>query len=289
MVGAVGAAFAESLEKETDAQYRLFKQLADLTDGETDMPSRATLRLLALAELVRKGAANTLADTTAPVTDLTITHHHGPDNPASDDCDDCDGADDHAGCGDQCDRSDRSDRSTDEVTDLLASLQNEHHNTRRWERDGWRAEACNDEFVTLDGTILTGEELRCRICDPVISILRFSGNNAVLNLQRTQRLANREQRRALAARDGGCIFPGCDCPISWTDKHHVDDWDHGGLTDLRNFASLCRFHHGVTHRKGWTMVANGDGTFTWTTPHGRTLHSQSHTTRTRGSPQLLVS
>jgi hypothetical protein len=234
------------------------------------MPPRATLRAFALAELVRKGTATTLADTTTPVTDLTLTHHHDPNNTnnineVDDDLDEpCDGDGEHTGCGDQCNR---------------------HH------RSGPRypLTPCNDEYITLDGTTLTADELGCRICDPVISILKFAGNNAVLNLQRTQRLANREQRRALAARDGGCIFPGCDCPVSWTDKHHVNDWNNGGLTDLRNFACLCRFHHGVTHRAGWTMVANGNGTFTWTTPAGRTLHSQSHTARNRGSPQLLLS
>jgi len=291
-LGALGASLAEMLEQEADRQYRQFKHLADITGGETDMPPRATLRAFALAELCRKGIANTLADTNAPVTDLTLTHHSGGaehgrddeihgdqryDDQSSDatadadadadadlDADGCDGTGAHIGCGDRCN------------THLRTAI-------RR------RRAQCNDEFITLDGTVLTGSELGCCICDPTISLLQFSGNNAVLNLQRTQRLANREQRRALAARDGGCVFPGCDCPISWTDKHHVDWWENGGFTDLRNFACLCRFHHGVTHRQGWKMVANGDGTFTWTTPAGRALHSQSHTTRTRGSPQLLLS
>ena len=42
-------------------------------------------------------------------------------------------------------------------------------------------------------------------------------------------------------------------------------------TDLHNLALLCRHHHGVTHRKGWAMVADPDQTFTWTTPSGQTL------------------
>ena len=90
------------------------------------------------------------------------------------------------------------------------------------------------------------------------------------------RLANREQRRALAKRDGGCIFPGCDCPVGWTDAHHVIWWEHDGPTDIWNLALLCRYHHGVTHRRGWTMTAAGDDWFTWTTPSGDTLHSQRH-------------
>ena len=40
--------------------------------------------------------------------------------------------------------------------------------------------------------------------------------------------------------------------------------------------ALCRRHHGITHRKGWTMHATGDGWFWWTTPSGDTFWSQRH-------------
>ena len=88
---------------------------------------------------------------------------------------------------------------------------------------------------------------------------------------------DRQQRRALARRDGGCVFPGCACPASWCDAHHVIAWDHDGDTNL---ALLCRHHHGVTHRHGWTMTTKPNGTFTWKTPSGDTLHSQ----RNQGRP-----
>jgi hypothetical protein len=65
-------------------------------------------------------------------------------------------------------------------------------------------------------------------------------------------------------------------PVHWCDLHHIDWWHHGGDTDIENLALMCRFHHGVTHRRGWSMAANGDGTFRWSTPSGRTLHSQQH-------------
>ena len=31
-------------------------------------------------------------------------------------------------------------------------------------------------------------------------------------------------RRAITARDRGCVFPGCDRPPSWTDIHHCTPW-----------------------------------------------------------------
>jgi len=85
---------------------------------------------------------------------------------------------------------------------------------------------------------------------------------------------------ALAVRDGGCVWLGCDMPVGWTDAHHITPWEHGGPTDLANLALLCRHHHGVTHRTGWTMTAHADQTFTWLTPGGQTLTSQRH----RGRP-----
>ena len=104
----------------------------------------------------------------------------------------------------------------------------------------------------------------------------LDNTGVVLHLGRTARHANRAQRRALAVRDGGCVFPGCDAPITRCDAHHVTPWDPDGLTDIDKLALLCRHHHGVTHRTGWRMVTNPDQTFTWTTPNGHTLHSQRH-------------
>lgn len=72
------------------------------------------------------------------------------------------------------------------------------------------------------------------------------------------------------------MFPGCDLPTTWCDSHHVIEWTDGGRTDLDNLVLLCRHHHGVTHRNGWSLTATGDGTFTWTTPSRGTLNSQRH-------------
>ena len=125
------------------------------------------------------------------------------------------------------------------------------------------------------------------LCDPLITALVVDLLGVPLDMGRKIRLANRDQRRALTQRDGGCIFPGCDCPPSWCDAHHVIWWEHDGPTDIWNLALLCRYHHGVTHRRGWTMTAAGDDWFTWTTPTGDTLHSQRHRGRSpTGHPAL---
>jgi hypothetical protein len=70
------------------------------------------------------------------------------------------------------------------------------------------------------------------------------------------------------------VFPGCGAPPSWCDAHHIVYREDDGDIDLSNLALLCRHHHGVTHRNGWTMAADPEGGFTWTTPIGRTLTSR---------------
>jgi hypothetical protein len=130
--------------------------------------------------------------------------------------------------------------------------------------------------TTPDGSPVPPPVAEVLLCDPAIVALIIDTLGVPLDLGRTTRLANRAQRRALARRDGGCVFPGCDMPVTWCDAHHVTAWHAGGTTDIAHLALLCRYHHGVTHRHGWTMTALADQTFTWTTPHGQTLHSQRH-------------
>jgi hypothetical protein len=75
---------------------------------------------------------------------------------------------------------------------------------------------------------------------------------------REQRLFTARQRIALAARDGGCRWPGCDRPPSWTEAHHIRHWkrDHGP-TDIVNGILLCRHHHLLLHDNGWEITRTG--------------------------------
>ena len=95
----------------------------------------------------------------------------------------------------------------------------------------------------------------------------MSINGVPLDLGRTERFANRAQRRALARRDGGCVFPGCGVPATLVRRPPRHHWEHGGPTDMSNLVLLCRYHHGVTHRHGWSMVATADQTLHLDHPH----------------------
>ena len=138
-----------------------------------------------------------------------------------------------------------------------------------------------DVITDTDGDLrMPIEQLAHLLCDARLTAMTTNIMGVLLRMGRTVRFATPAQRRALNIRDGGCVFPGCDRPASWCDAHHVTHWDHHGHTDLHNLALLCRHHHGVTHRTGWAMTADDNQHLTWTTPTGRTLHSQRH----RGRP-----
>jgi Domain of unknown function (DUF222)/HNH endonuclease len=82
-------------------------------------------------------------------------------------------------------------------------------------------------------------------------------------------------RRAVAVRDRGCRFPGCDQPAPACQPHHIIPRAQGGPTSLTNLLLLCPFHHLVAiHRWGWAIALHPDGTVTATSPDGsKTLHS----------------
>lgn len=83
-----------------------------------------------------------------------------------------------------------------------------------------------------------------------------------LNVGREQRLFTARQRVALAARDGGCRWVGCDRPASYCEAHHIDQWHADqGRTDVDRGVLLCRFHHMQLHNGGWSISREGRGPF----------------------------
>jgi hypothetical protein len=52
---------------------------------------------------------------------------------------------------------------------------------------------------------------------------------------------------------GGCAWPDCTAPPSWTHAHHPNRWGEGGTTDLDNGVLLCPFHHRLVHEGEWQI------------------------------------
>ena len=83
---------------------------------------------------------------------------------------------------------------------------------------------------------------------------------SVLYVGYAERTVSARLRRALEARDGHCVFPGCRAHARRCHAHHVLPWQHGGPTDLPNLALLCPTHHVAVHEGGWTMALRDGAT-----------------------------
>jgi len=119
------------------------------------------------------------------------------------------------------------------------------------------------------GDALAGSIVDRNICmnGTVDVVVDACGNP--LDVGREQRLFTAKQKIALAARDGGCLWPGCAVPASYCEAHHADHWEeHQGRTDIDRGLLLCRFHHLLLHNNGWRITRDGSGPFVLHPPPG---------------------
>nr|WP_255479317.1 HNH endonuclease signature motif containing protein [Quadrisphaera sp. RL12-1S] len=107
---------------------------------------------------------------------------------------------------------------------------------------------------THDPDPLSTTALRRHACDAVVDKVVLDRHGAVVRMESLGRLATRAQRRALAARDGGCAFPQCSAPATWCEAHHIVFWSQGGATDVANLVLLCSRHHTEIHLGHWTIT-----------------------------------
>lgn len=99
-----------------------------------------------------------------------------------------------------------------------------------------------------NGTRISASEVRRMACGAGILPRVLDGKSEVLDQGRAKRLFTPAQRIAMADRDGGCTYPGCDRPPGWSEAHHLDHWAAaGGNTDLNRGALLCARHHHWVH------------------------------------------
>jgi hypothetical protein len=100
---------------------------------------------------------------------------------------------------------------------------------------------------TEDGAVLNPESIRQLACDASVSRIVFGPGSAVLDVGRRTRVIPAGLRRAVIARDRGCVAPGCGRPGRWGDVHHILSWADGGETVIENLCLLCRYHHTQVH------------------------------------------
>lgn len=108
-----------------------------------------------------------------------------------------------------------------------------------------------------DGHALAPETARRLACDSSVVAMRERGGRA-LSVGRRTRSIPPAIRRALAARDRGCRFPGCGLH-RFVDGHHITHWAHGGPTSVENLVLLCRHHHRLVHEGGYRLERRSGG------------------------------
>ncbi|WP_158253328.1 HNH endonuclease signature motif containing protein [Cryobacterium sp. N19] len=104
----------------------------------------------------------------------------------------------------------------------------------------------------IDGP-LTPHQVDELICAGGYQPILFGHTGTILHLGTSNRFFTASQRRALAARDGGCVIPGCTVPPHLTQVHHVVPWRQGGLTDIDNAVLICNAAHSSIDTSGWDI------------------------------------
>jgi hypothetical protein len=128
-----------------------------------------------------------------------------------------------------------------------------------------------DQLETRTGLVTTAHggtlsvETALSLADQANVIPVVLDSTGIVAFGLARRTASVGQRWALAARDGGCCFPGCDAPPGWTQVHHILPWILGGRTDLTNECLLCGYHHREHDKRGWQVIMR-DGRPWWVPP-----------------------
>ncbi|MFD3402773.1 DUF222 domain-containing protein [Kribbella sp. NPDC058693] len=118
------------------------------------------------------------------------------------------------------------------------------------------------------GDNLSAATVRRLACDAQILPIVLGSKSQPLDVGTTQRLVTRPMRRALNARDKGCVI--CHAPPIQCEAHHIISWLDGGPTAVNNLALLCKRHHLDLHSGHWQIrILNGVVHVTnptWTNP-----------------------
>lgn len=111
--------------------------------------------------------------------------------------------------------------------------------------------------VTEHGFTLRPAELRQALARAKIIPLVLGGRGEILDIGRQQRNFPAYMRRAIKARDRGCVVPGCTVPPEHCELHHIWWWSRGGPTAVHLGCCLCTAHHHDVHAGILKVISNG--------------------------------
>lgn len=128
---------------------------------------------------------------------------------------------------------------------------------------------------------VSAETSRRLACDASLVVIGNVANGDALKAGRKTRTIPAAIRRALAARDRTCRFPGC--TSRRCDAHHLVHWADGGATRVHNLVLLCRRHHRSVHEGLFSVDRCVDGEVTFCRPDGTPVAMTPPESRAHGS------
>lgn len=85
--------------------------------------------------------------------------------------------------------------------------------------------------------------LRQRLCEFGFLPMVLGGDGEILDVGREMRFPPAYMKQAVAARDRGCLKPGCTVPPEHCEFHHLEAWAQGGSTSVWNLGMFCTAEH----------------------------------------------
>src|ERR1700752_678063 len=125
------------------------------------------------------------------------------------------------------------------------------------------------QSVIEGGARVSAETSQRLACDAGRVEMRHDADGVIVEVGPRTRTIPTALRWALAFRDHGCRFPGCDLPFG--QAHHIKHWAQGGPTTLPNLVLLCRRHHRAVHEEGFRVERRDDDGLQFRWPHGDVL------------------
>jgi hypothetical protein len=145
-----------------------------------------------------------------------------------------------------------------------------------------------DAFATGAGVARTGHgypipaELAKRWLDPEARaiLVLLSKTKGIEAYSSVQRLFTEQQRLAMTARDRGCSYWGCDAPASWSQAHHVTDYQKTRRTRVDDAGLACTGNHHTFESMGWRSIMHNGRPYwvppTWVDPDQTPRRNKLH-------------
>lgn len=145
---------------------------------------------------------------------------------------------------------------TIDVDDLDMARHHDDHDVG--DRTGDRGRDDGVGFINGTDCTVPAFVARHAACNAGTQLLIAAGDGRIVALGSPNRTFTSQQRKAIIARDGECVIPGCHTPASWCEFHHVIPHAEGGSTHVDNGVPLCWWHHRTIETSGWQIrMVNG--------------------------------